>query len=94
MSVAMTEPGAGSALTDLTTRAVLKGDHYVLNGRKRFISGGGPSDCYMVYVRLSDQKGHKGIGGIVVEKGMPGVHFRQTGRIHGASRNAELRPNF
>ena len=43
MAVAMTEPGAGSALTDLTTRAVLKGDHYVLNGQKRFISGGGHS---------------------------------------------------
>ncbi len=75
MSVAMTEPGAGSALTDLTTRAVLKGDHYVLNGRKRFISGGGYSDWYMVYVRLSDQKGHKGIGGIVAEKGSPGLIF-------------------
>jgi len=48
MAVAMTEPGAGSALTDLTTRAVLKGDHYVLNGQKRFISGGGHSDSYMV----------------------------------------------
>jgi alkylation response protein AidB-like acyl-CoA dehydrogenase len=75
MSVAMTEPEAGSALTDLTTRAVLKGDHYVINGQKRFISGGGHSDAYMVYARLSDQKGAKGIGGIVVEKGSPGFTF-------------------
>lgn len=75
MAVAMTEPEAGSALTDLTTRAVLKGDHYVINGRKRFISGGGYSDAYMVYTRLSDQKGSKGIGGIVVEKGSPGFTF-------------------
>ena len=75
MSVGMTEPGAGSALTDLTTRAVLKGDHYVVNGQKRFISGGGHSDWYMVYVRLSDRKGHKGIGGIVAEKGSPGFSF-------------------
>lgn len=75
MSVAMTEPEAGSALTDLTTRAVLKGDHYVINGRKRFISGGGHSDCYLVYVRMSEQKGAKGIGGIVVEKGSPGFTF-------------------
>ncbi len=75
MAVAMTEPGAGSALTDLTTRAVLKGDHYVLNGRKRFISGGGHSELYMVYVRLSDQRGNKGIGGIVVENGSPGLSF-------------------
>jgi len=75
MAVAMTEPEAGSALTDLTTRAILKGDHYVINGRKRFISGGGYSDAYMVYARLSDQKGAKGIGGIVVEKGSPGFTF-------------------
>ncbi|MDI6616889.1 MAG: acyl-CoA dehydrogenase family protein, partial [Syntrophaceae bacterium] len=72
MSVAMTEPEAGSALTDLTTRAVLDGDHYVLNGQKRFITGGGYSDYYMVYVRMSDAKGAKGIGGIVVEKDSPG----------------------
>jgi butyryl-CoA dehydrogenase len=75
MAVAMTEPGAGSALTDLTTRAVLKGDHYVLNGQKRFISGGGHSDSYMVYVRMSEVKGWKGIGGMVVEKDAPGLSF-------------------
>jgi alkylation response protein AidB-like acyl-CoA dehydrogenase len=75
MAVAMTEPGAGSALTDLTTRAALKGDHYVLNGQKRFISGGGHSEYYMVYVRMSETKGHRGIGGIVVEKGSPGLSF-------------------
>lgn len=75
MAVAMTEPGAGSALTDLITRAELKGDHYVLNGRKRFISGGGHAHYYLTYVRMSDVKGAKGIGGIVVEKGSPGLSF-------------------
>ncbi len=75
MAVGMTEPGAGSALTDLTTRAVLEGDHFVVNGRKRFISGGGHSELYMVYVRLSEKKGHKGIGGLVIEKGSPGFSF-------------------
>ena len=75
MAVAMTEPEAGTALTDLTTRAVLKGDHYVINGQKRFISGGGHSDFYMVYVRFGEAKGAKGIGGIVVEKDSPGFTF-------------------
>jgi len=75
MAVAMTEPEAGSALTDLTTRAVLDGDHYVINGQKRFITGGGHSDSYMVYTRMSDVKGAKGIGGIIVEKGSPGFTF-------------------
>ena len=75
MAVAMTEPEVGSALTDLQTRAVLKGEHYIINGQKRFISGGGHSDLYMVYVRLSETKGAKGIGGIVVEKGRSGFTF-------------------
>jgi alkylation response protein AidB-like acyl-CoA dehydrogenase len=75
MSVAMTEPEVGSALTDLQTRAVLKGDHYLVNGQKRFISGGGDSVLYMVYVRLSETRGAKGIGGLVVEKGLPGFIF-------------------
>jgi alkylation response protein AidB-like acyl-CoA dehydrogenase len=75
MAVAMTEPGAGSALTDLSTKAVLEGDHYILNGQKRFISGGGHSDLYLVYVRFNEIKGAKGIGGIVVEKDTPGFSF-------------------
>jgi alkylation response protein AidB-like acyl-CoA dehydrogenase len=75
MAVAMTEPEVGSALTDLQTRALLQGDHYVVNGQKRFISGGGDSELYLVYVRLSQTKGAKGIGGIVVEKGTPGFTF-------------------
>ncbi len=75
MAVAMTEPGAGSALTDLSTKAVLEGDHYILNGQKRFISGGGHSDLYLVYVRFNEIKGAKGIGGIVVEKDTPGLSF-------------------
>ena len=83
MAVAMTEPEAGTALTDLTTTAELKGDHYVLNGEKRFISGGGHSDMYMVYVRMSEQKGHKGIGGIVVEKDTPGLSFGKQERFMG-----------
>jgi alkylation response protein AidB-like acyl-CoA dehydrogenase len=75
MSVAMTEPGAGSALTDLSTKAVPVGDHFILNGQKRFISGGGHADLYMVYVRFNEIKGAKGIGGIVVEKDSPGLSF-------------------
>jgi len=83
MAVAMTEPEAGTALTDLATTAVLKGDHYIINGEKRFISGGGHSDMYMVYVRMSEQKGHKGIGGIVVEKETPGLSFGKQERFMG-----------
>jgi len=75
VSVCMTEPEAGSDLTNLTTRAVEHGDHYILNGRKIFISGGGHASHYMVYTRFGNAPGYKGIGGLIVEKGMPGFSF-------------------
>jgi butyryl-CoA dehydrogenase len=75
VSVCMTEPEAGSDLTNLTTRAVEDGDHYILNGRKIFISGGGHASHYMVYTRFGNVTGYKGIGGLIVEKGMPGFSF-------------------
>ncbi|MBM3154271.1 MAG: acyl-CoA dehydrogenase [Chloroflexi bacterium] len=83
ISIGMTEPEAGSALTDLATRAVLDGDHYVVNGQKRFCTGGGESDAYMVYVRLSEQKGAKGIGGLLIEKGTPGFSFGKQEQLMG-----------
>ncbi len=83
ISVAMTEPEAGSALTDLATRAVLDGDYYIVNGQKRFISGGGESDVYVVYVRLSEQKGARGIGGLIIEKGTPGFSFGKQEQFMG-----------
>lgn len=75
VSVGMTEPGAGSDLTALTTELVDQGDHYLLNGRKTFISGGGEASHYMVYSRFGDVPGHKGIGAVLVEKGMQGFSF-------------------
>ena len=75
ISVAMTEPEVGSDLTNLSTKAVDAGDHYSLSGRKCFISGGGYASHYLVYARFGDIKGHKGIGGILVEKGSPGFSF-------------------
>ena len=75
VAVAMSEPEAGSALTDLKTRAVVEGDRILLNGQKRWSSGGGHSDGYVVYCRLNDAPGAKGIGAVYVEKGMKGVSF-------------------
>lgn len=73
-SYCLTEPGAGSDAASLTTRAVRDGDHYVLNGGKAFISGGGSSDVYVCMVRTGGQ-GPGGISCIVVEKGAPGLSF-------------------
>ncbi|HDM79187.1 MAG TPA: acyl-CoA dehydrogenase [Deltaproteobacteria bacterium] len=85
ISVGMTEPEAGSAVTDLRTRAVLKGDHYIVNGTKRFVTGGGHSEVYVVYVRLSDLPGAKGIGALIIEKGTPGFVFGKQERFMGLS---------
>src|SRR5205814_305705 len=73
-SYCLTEPGSGSDAASLVTRAERDGDHYVLNGSKAFISGGGVSDIYVCMVRTSGA-GPKGISCIVVEKGTPGLSF-------------------
>ena len=75
IAVGMTEPEAGSALTNLSTRAVLDGGHFIVNGTKRFVSGGGEAGVYVVYVRLSEQKGARGIGALIIEEGTPGFSF-------------------
>lgn len=82
-AVAMSEPDAGTALTDLKTRAVADGDHFILNGQKRWCSGGGHSDAYVVYTRLSDDPGAKGIGALYVEKDRDGVSFGPRERLMG-----------
>ncbi|QCW50148.1 acyl-CoA dehydrogenase [Nocardioides dongxiaopingii] len=71
-SIAMTEPGAGSDLQGVRTSAVDKGDHYVLNGSKTFISNGIMSDLVVVVCRTNPDAGHQGISLLVVERGMEG----------------------
>src|SRR5579872_4920081 len=73
-SYCLTEPGAGSDAASLTTRARRDGEHYVLDGAKAFISGGGVSDIYVVMARTSES-GPRGISCIAVEKGTPGLSF-------------------
>ena len=73
-SYCLTEPGAGSDAASLTTRARLDGEHYVLDGTKAFISGGGVSDIYVVMARTGEA-GPRGISCIVVEKGTPGLSY-------------------
>jgi len=75
VAVGMSEPDAGTALTDLKTRARIEGDKVVLSGSKRWCSGGGHADGYVVYCRFSDAPGAKGIGAVYVEKGAPGFSF-------------------
>jgi butyryl-CoA dehydrogenase len=69
---ALTEPQAGSNAAALQTKAVRKGDSYVINGTKAWITNGGAADAAIVYVNTEPAKGEKGITAIVVEKGTPG----------------------
>ncbi len=71
-AVAMSEPGAGSDLQGIRTSAIDKGDHYVLNGSKIFISNGIMSDIVIVVCRTDPDAGHQGISLLVVERGMEG----------------------
>lgn len=73
-SYCLTEPSSGSDAAALKTRAVLDGDHYVVNGSKQFISGAGENEIYVTMVRTGEE-GPKGISCLVIEKDMPGVSF-------------------
>lgn len=75
ISVAMSEPDAGSALTDLHTRALIEGDTIRLSGQKRWCSGAGHANGYLVYCRMSDEPGANGIGAVYVKKGADGFTF-------------------
>ena len=73
-SYCLTEPESGSDAASLSTRAVLDGDYYVLNGSKAFISGGSVSDVYLCMVRTGEHT-HRGISCLLIEKDTPGFSF-------------------
>jgi len=68
----LSEPEAGSDATSQATTAIDKGDHYVINGTKNWITNGGRSDVYLVIAQTDREKGHRGINAFIVEKGMKG----------------------
>jgi alkylation response protein AidB-like acyl-CoA dehydrogenase len=72
---AATEPGAGSDILSMQTRAVRQGDVYVLNGQKCFITNGSIAQVITVYAFTDPQKGSRGITAFAVEKGTPGLHY-------------------
>ncbi|MBT8385763.1 MAG: acyl-CoA dehydrogenase [Bacteroidia bacterium] len=68
----LSEPEAGSDATSQKTTAIDKGDHYLLNGTKNWITNGGNASVYLVIAQTHPEKGHKGINALIIEKGMPG----------------------
>jgi len=83
IAISMSEADAGTALTDLKTRGQIVGDKVILNGAKRWCSGGGHSDGYLVYCRLDEAPGAKGIGAVYVDKGTPGLSFGAREQLMG-----------
>ena len=71
-ALAMSEPGAGSDVVSMKLRADLKGDRYVLNGSKMWITNGGDADTLVVYAKTNPEGGAKGMTAFIVEKGFKG----------------------
>ena len=71
----LSEPEAGSDATSQKTTAIDKGDHYILNGTKNWITNGNSAETYLVIAQTDAEKGHKGINALIVEKGMPGFEI-------------------
>lgn len=75
VAISMSEPEAGTALTDLSTSAKIDGDEIVLHGTKRWCSGAGHSQGYVVFCRFDGKPGAAGIGAVYVDKDTTGVSF-------------------
>jgi alkylation response protein AidB-like acyl-CoA dehydrogenase len=67
-AICITEPEAGSAATEMTTRADRRGDRYILNGRKHWITGGGISRLHLIFARIFHDGMEQGIGGFIVAR--------------------------
>ena len=83
VAIAMSEPHAGTALTDLRTRATVENGEVVINGTKRWCSGGNHADGYLVYCRFTDDPGARSIGAVYVESGTEGLKFGQPEHLMG-----------
>ena len=85
---ALTEPQAGSNAAALRTKAVRKGDSYIVNGTKAWITNGGAADAAIVYVNTDPAKGEKGITALVIERGTPGFRVGKEEKKLGISATA------
>lgn len=79
-AICFSEPGAGSDATNMTTRAVRRGNNYVINGTKHWITGAGITRLYLVLAQVYDGETFQGIGSFMIEAGHPG--FRVGKRLH------------
>ena len=83
LAVAISEPDAGSAATDMTTTITREGDEVVVSGMKRWSSGAGHAEQYLVYGRVDGATGSRGIGAVIVDREATGVSFGLQERMMG-----------
>lgn len=88
----ITEPGAGSDATNLKTKAVNKGDFYVLNGTKSWVTSGGNGDAFIIFARSNKENKKKSLSAFIVEKDSPGLRVSKIEEKMGlhASLTAEI----
>lgn len=91
---ALTEPQAGSNAAALQTKAVRRGDRYIVNGTKAWITNGGVADAAIVYVNTDPERGEKGITALIVEKGMPGFKVGKEEKKLGITATACVELSF
>jgi butyryl-CoA dehydrogenase len=85
---ALTEPQAGSNAAAIATKGVCKGDRYIVNGTKAWITNGGVADAAVVYVNTQPEKNERGITALVIEKGTPGLSVGKEERKLGVHATA------
>jgi alkylation response protein AidB-like acyl-CoA dehydrogenase len=83
IALAISEPDAGSAATDVDTVAQIDGNDLVVNGGKRWCSGAGQAEQYLVYVRLGPESGAQGLGAVIIDLGTPGLTFGPQEKMMG-----------
>jgi len=83
IAVSISEPDAGSAATDMTTSGRVSGDQIIINGAKRWCSGAGHAEQYLVYLRLSEERGARGIGAVLVDGDVDGLTFGPQEQLMG-----------
>jgi alkylation response protein AidB-like acyl-CoA dehydrogenase len=83
IAVAISEPDAGSAATDMKTSGRMHSDKIVVNGVKRWCSGAGHAEQYLVYLRLSETHGSAGIGAVIIDRDTPGLSFGPREQLMG-----------
>jgi alkylation response protein AidB-like acyl-CoA dehydrogenase len=90
VAIGITEPGAGTAATAMTTRIRRDGDRLIINGRKHYVSNAGQAGLFVIYGRMSDAPGAKGIGAVLVERDTPGFSIDRLSENMAGGHQADL----